>query len=182
MSKPLLIGMNNPLSQRDGHALYPAPEGCTGHRLWAMLNSRTGASRLQYLECFDRRNLVTGREWDRLAARARAYEMVCELRDSGRTVVLLGNSVREAFHFVLTDVEIEDHERGLAATYKGGLPPLLVHPQVAGGCTWRQIPHPSGRNKWYDVQENRKVVELLMEELYEAHRGKADVPANAGRV
>src|SRR5688500_427358 len=93
--------MNNPLSTRPGHELYPAPEGCTGHRLWRMLNARTGASRQTYLECFERRNLVRGLEWDRLAARARAYEMVQELRGSGRTVVLLGQSVREAFDWVI---------------------------------------------------------------------------------
>lgn len=171
--KPILVGMNNPISTRPGHELYPAPDHCTGHRLWQMLNSRTGASRLQYLECFERRNLVRGLQWDRLAARARAYEVVQELRGSGRTVVLLGQSVREAFHYVLTDLEINDYEAG-SRPYQGGLPPLLVHPQVAGGVAWRQIPHPSGRNLWYNSEENRKVVELLMEELYAGYvKGQA---------
>jgi hypothetical protein len=156
--KPIIVGMNNPISTRPGHELYPAPEGCTGHRLWRMLNSRTGASRLQYLDTFERRNLVRAVAWDRLAARARAYEMMQELRGTGRTVVLLGQSVREAFDFALRgDGELE---------FQYGLPPLLVHPQEAGGCTWRQVPHPSGRNLWYNAEENRKVVELLMEELY----------------
>lgn len=148
--KPIIIGMNNPISTRPGHELYPSPEGCTGHRLWQMLNARTGASRTAYLDAFERRNLVIAQQWDRIVARARAYEIVLELHGSGRTVLLLGRAVREAFNFVLG----------------GGLPPLLVHPQEAGGITWRQIPHPSGRNRWYDVEENRKVVELLMEELY----------------
>lgn len=147
--KPIIIGMNNTLRTRPGHELYPSPEGSTGHRLWQMLNARTGASHAAYLDAFERRNLVIARQFDRLAARARAYEMVIELHGSGRTVLLLGQSVREAFNFVLG----------------GGLPPLLIHPQEAGGITWRQIPHPSGRNG-YDVEENRKVVELLMEELY----------------
>lgn len=158
--KPILIGMNNPLSTRPGHELYPAPEGCTGHRLWRLLNARTDASRVQYLDTFERRNLVTAKEWDRLAARARAYEMWQELKGTGRTIVLLGNSVRESFDYIARG------DFSVLGADSTGLPPLLVHPQVAGGCTWRQIPHPSGRNTWYATQENRKVVELLMEELY----------------
>jgi len=78
-------------------------------------------------------------------------ETIEELADTGRVVVLLGNSVREAF------------DRALS----GGLPPVLLHPQQAMGCTWRQVPHPSGRNLWYNVPENVRVVELLMEELYD---------------
>jgi hypothetical protein len=159
--KPILCGMNNPLSTRPGHELYPAPEGCTGHRLWRMLNARTGAFRQHYLDTFERRNLVRGLEYDKLKARARAHEMVMELRDSGRTVVLLGQDVRRAF----------DHALG------GALPPVLIHPTVAGGCTWRQIPHPSGRNLYYNDPENRKVVELLMEELYVEYRRRSEVAA-----
>lgn len=171
--KPILIGMNNPISTRPGHELYPAPEGCTGHRLWQMLNARTGASRLAYLECFERRNLVQAKEWDHLTARARAYEVVQELRGSGRTVVLLGNSVREAFHYVLQD-NLLVNTNPLPVDYNIGLPPLLVHPQRVGGCTWRQIPHPSGRNTWYNIVENRKVVELLMEELYVEYNARRE--------
>lgn len=171
--KPILVGMNNPISTRPGHELYPAPEGCTGWRLWQLLAARTGASRLQYLDVFERRNLVRDLTWNRLAARARAYEMVCELRGSGRTVVLLGQSVREAFDYVIKGEPCRFCGTGPCETCMNtgldepnGLPPILVHPQVAGGCTWRQVPHPSGRNMWYNDSDNKKVVELLMEELY----------------
>jgi hypothetical protein len=92
--KPILIGMNNPVSTRTGHELYPLPVGCTGHRIWDMLHQRTRATMREYVEAFERRNLVTGVQWDRTKARARAYETLIELRGSGRTVVLLGNSVR----------------------------------------------------------------------------------------
>ncbi len=122
-----------------------------------MLRERTGARRGQYLDAFERRNLVTGLEWNRPAARARACEIVQELQGSGRVVVLLGRSVQEAFNYAMPGAL--------------PLPPLLVHPQESCGCTWRQIPHPSGRNLWYNDPENKKVVELLMEELYvEYHR------------
>lgn len=144
--KVMLIGQNNPLSMRPGFALYPAPNGCTGHRLWTMLHARTGVSRLRYIEAFDRRNLVHGMIYDRATAHAAADAIYQEVWGSGRTIVLLGEEVRKAF----------------------GHPRLLVHPQVIGGCTWRQIPHPSGRNPFYNEPKNRKVVELLLEELYVA--------------
>ena len=176
MSRPILIGMNNPLSLRPGHELYPAPEGCTGHRLWQLLHSRTGASRLQYIDAFERRNLVRGRAWDRLTARVRAHEMVCELRGSGRTIVLLGGSVREAFDWALSNASAPHEVVGMAL-WSGEptetLPKLLVHPQEVAGCTWRQVPHPSGRNLWYNDPENRKVVAMLMEELYVKQRETA---------
>jgi len=166
MAKPILIGMNNPVSTRAGHELYPLPDGCTGNRIWKMLSARTGATMRQYLETFERRNLVRGAAFDKVQARAKAYEYVVELRDSGRTVVLLGNEVRRAFDFVL---------RGDGSLFGDeGLPPVLVHPTVIGGVTWRQIPHPSGLNRWYNEPENVKVVELLLEELYlDASRGDA---------
>lgn len=34
--KPLIVGMNNPLSATPEHALYPWPRGCAGHRLYEM--------------------------------------------------------------------------------------------------------------------------------------------------
>lgn len=166
--RPLLIGMNNPVSTLPGHELYPLPEGCTGNRLWKMLHARTGARMTQYRDVFERRNLVRGVQFDRLRARARAHEIVTELHGSGRTIVLLGRAVQEAFHFALSetpqDVVWNEPARGL--------PPLLVHPQEAGGCTWRQIPHPSGRNLWYNEPKNVHVVELLMEELYNEYTGQ----------
>jgi hypothetical protein len=158
--KPLLIGMNNPISTRPGHELYPAPEGCTGHRLWRMLNVRTSASRQSYMDSFERRNLVRGLEYDRKMGNMRAAATVAELQGSGRVVVLLGQAVREAFDRALD----------------GALPPLLIHPQEAVGCTWRQVPHPSGRNLFYNDAANAKLVELLMEELYNEYR-KADASA-----
>jgi hypothetical protein len=144
--KPMLIGMNNPVSQDDGHQLYPYPPGCTGHRLYEMLRERLPSiTRRQYLDTFERRNLVTGREWSRTLGRDEANRIVAEMWGSGRVIVLLGREVQAAF----------------------AVPPLLLHPQVIGGATWRQLPHPSGRNMWYNAPENRRLAGLLLEELYE---------------
>lgn len=142
--KPIIIGENNPLSTMAGHELYPAPDGCTGHRLWKMLYARTGAFRQQYLDTFERRNLVRGLTFERDSAKMRAKAISAELEGSGRTIVLLGQAVRIAF----------------------GHPRLLIHPQMIGGCTWRQLPHPSGRNQWYYDPANAKLAELLLEELF----------------
>lgn len=146
--KPILIGMNNPVSTTAGHELYPAPDGCTGHRLWKMLNARTEASCQEYLDVFERRNLVRGMVYDKKLATMAAERIYAELWGSGRTVILLGRDVQKAF----------------------GHPPVLLHPQLIGGTHWRQIPHPSGRNPWYNEKKNQDLVGVLLEELLMAYR------------
>lgn len=140
--KPVLLGMNNPLSSRPEHALYPHPVGCTGHRIWKMLEVRTRASQEDYLEAFDRRNLLGVQTWRMADAREAASHFIREM--NGRVVLVLGAEPRDALR----------------------LPPLLVKPQDLHGVTWRQLPHPSGRNLWYNVPENKHLAELLLEELY----------------
>ena len=149
--RPILIGQNNPVSLKPGHELYPLPKGCTGNRLWQMLAERTGATMRQYVDAFERRNLVVAQRFDRQVAKANAALIYAELWGSGRTVVLLGQEVVRAF----------------------GIPPVLLHPQVIGGTTWRQIPHPSGLNRWYNDAENVRLVGLLLEELYTKERESA---------
>ena len=141
---PILLGMNNPISSDPCHALFPSPEGCTGPRIWEMLHARTGASRSQYLHYFDRRNLVPGEVWSAAQAREHAAVFLRQVRDTGRTVVVLGAEPRDALK----------------------LPPLLVKPLHRDGVIWRQLPHPSGRNLWYNAPGNREMAELLLEELY----------------
>lgn len=144
-NKPILIGMNNPVSSKPGHELFPYPPGCTGHRLLTMLQTRVpGVTRHMYLDRFERRNLVPYKIWDRETAEINAGIVERELWGSGRTVVLLGEDVRRAF----------------------GHPRSLLHPQVIGGCTWRQVPHPSGRNLWFNDASNREMVAMLLEELF----------------
>lgn len=134
--------MNNPLSQEPEHALFPYPPGCTGWRLYDMLQEACpGVLKHQYLATFDRRNLVVG-DWSVRAARLGARAMYASL--CGREVVVLGNGPRDAF----------------------GLKPLLLHPQLIAGITWRQLPHPSGRNLWYNDRANRALAAALLAELY----------------
>jgi hypothetical protein len=102
---------------------------------------------------FERMNLVRGLEFDKHEARRRAAAIRHELHGTGRIVVLLGQDVRRAF----------------------GHPECLIHPQEIDGCVWRQLPHPSGRNTWYNSEENRKLAELLMQELYEDYHREKEI-------
>lgn len=146
--RPVLIGMNNPLHSEPKYALFPYPEGCTGHRIFQMLETRIpNLTRKQYLDAFDRRNVVNGKMWDSKEAERGAAKLEQEFWGSGRTIVLLGNDTAKAFRH----------------------PRLLLHPQVIGGATWRQVPHPSGRNLWYNDATNRELVARLLEDLYRCH-------------
>lgn len=145
--RPVLVGMNNPVSSAPEHALFPYPPGCTGHRLLEMLQSRVPtATRAQYLARFDRRNTMNHKLFNRKLAADGARALHEEFWGSGRTIVLLGKDTVAAF----------------------GIPPLLIHPQVVGGATWRQIPHPSGRNLWYNDAQNKLLVSMLLEDLFNA--------------
>jgi hypothetical protein len=141
-ARPVLLGMNNPLSVRLEHALYPHPPGCTGWRIWKMLEEVTGATRLEYVRAFDRVNLVTG-AWSAEAAVLAGEALRARWR--GRVVVVLGDQPRRAL----------------------GLPRLFLHPQTTlDGVTWRQIPHPSGRNHFYNDAGARALVGQMLAELY----------------
>lgn len=141
--RPVLVGMNNPLSEKPEHALYPMPSGATGHRIWQMLHERTGASRAAYLRAFDRRNVLDSRTWNREAARSAGLTMWLSLE--GRTVVLLGREVLRAM--------------GLGQTA-----PLEWHLDTQ---RWCYMPHPSGLNHWYNDPVNWAAASLRLEQLYE---------------
>src|ERR1017187_2411434 len=101
--KTIIVGMNNPLGAHPAHELYPAPERSTGHRLWRMLHEVSGATRVEYRDGFDRRNLVVG-EWSAAQAAEGADRLFAELRElppprpGGKllTVVALGDEVAGA--------------------------------------------------------------------------------------
>lgn len=61
-----------------------------------------------------------------------------------RTVVLLGDEVRRAY----------------------GFPRLFLHPIAWGDSLVRQIPHPSGRNPFYNDPAARALVGQLLADLY----------------
>lgn len=144
-TRPVLIGMNNPHSDDPRYALFPLPRSSAGGRLFRLLVGRKpDVERGGYVRAFDRRNLLVG-EWHKSKARWAAALLHDELRESGRTVLLFGAQVREAF----------------------GLPERLLHPTEIDGVRYRQLPHPSGRSLWYNDHTCRALVGMLLEELYE---------------
>lgn len=93
------------------------------------------------MDAFDRHNLLHARRWNMQEARAAALVLIPRMQ--GREVVVLGADTAAAL----------------------GLPRLLLHPQTVWGVRWRQLPHPSGRNPWYNVPVHRDITGLLLEEL-----------------
>ncbi len=88
--KPLIVGEQNPYGGDDEFALYPVPEGCSGHRLCCLI---FGMRHKDYLDSFERCNLVQG-PWNMRAARERATELH---ETSLRKMILLGSKVCSAF-------------------------------------------------------------------------------------
>lgn len=144
MRRPVLLGMNNPHSERSEHALFPHPSGVAGHRLWMMAHDVCGMSRAEYLRVFDRRNLLNATKWDPIEARRVAEEIGLWKSLEGCSVVVLG----QATHSVL---------------WLEAAPPLLW--RLHRGVRWCFAPHPSGLNRWYNDPLNRLAVGYRLEEL-----------------
>lgn len=85
-SRPVLVGEANPYGGDPYYALYPSPDGCSGHRLCCLV---LGMTRVAYLRTFDRVNLCP-RDWSMKLARAFACNNV------GKRCVLLGAKVCKA--------------------------------------------------------------------------------------
>lgn len=118
--KPLLVGEQNPYGGDPYFALYPAPDGCSGHRLCCLI---LGMRRVDYLRSFERRNLCDG-PWNMELARCRAQE----LRTWKAPIILLGSKVARAFEF-------DPFEPFTVAD--GGKTLILPHP--SGRCQlWNQ--------------------------------------------
>jgi hypothetical protein len=140
--------MNNPLSSNPDDALVPWPDGCTGHRIYSMLcehDARWEADCAHdYLNAYDRRNLVAGRAWSAAAAREAAAEF--HRVATGRVTIVLGAQVWRALRL------------------PADVPVLGAHRECLG-TEWHRVPHPSGLNRWYNVPGNRQAAAKLIHEL-----------------
>jgi hypothetical protein len=156
--KPVLLGMNNPLSGRPDYALYPHPPGCTGHRLWKF----SGLDQDVYLNEFERRNVLDGKAWSMPEARKVQARLRAEF--TGRTVVILGSPVNSIM-------------RG--GTPHELAPPFSWTPDGAGG--WRaKVPHPSGLNPFFNDALHKALLAVFMEELLEWSQTHEDPGPPAG--
>lgn len=140
--RPVIVGMNNPNSDRPDTALLPYPRGSAGWRLWQMVHDVSGVSRHQWCRATERVNLVDGRQWDPLVASQRGRAL---WRDwVGRRVVVLGHSAREAICLPPAQLLVWNHHRGV---------------------DWCWAPHPSGLCRHYNSPLVRAVVGMRLEEL-----------------
>ena len=158
--RPLLVGLHNPLSPEPEFALYPLPERGTGGRIADML--RPDFTRSEYLRAFDRVNLlehderVSGKEYAARLQRARVRLIEHVVAGRYQTLVLFGADVWGA----------------VAPVARPARPQWLRWDNldvVDRGVGWRvrflTLPHPSGRNLWYNNSANRAAASRALREL-----------------
>lgn len=146
--KPLVVGLNNPLSRHPDDALVPYPPGCAGWRLWQLMREvRPSTTMEEYANAFDRRNLWRGKRLPEGRGSAAAYraegQIVRDACDRREDVVLLGVRVWDA----VTDLA----------------PPSWFGHKDVGSVRYWFLPHPSGRNVLYNSAKfRRRAGELLV--------------------
>lgn len=127
MTKPLILGMNAP---RGGEPLLPTCPNSAGRRLWDL----SGLSLEDYVSLFERDNVLRGKQqWSWKKARSSAQSVKTEVR--GRHVIVLGRDVWRALDLPATAVALDT--------------------VTSGDSYWTLVPHPSGKNLWYNSIENR---------------------------
>lgn len=154
--KPVLIGEAPGRNTDPRTPLFPMPKNSAGFRLFSL----TGLEwRKEYLELFERVNLFAewpgvyttscprGKDkWSTRDARLAAQAVRYMLR--GRRAVLVGRRVQTAFGYE-----------------KNGRDYCEWAHDVHWNVTYASIPHPSGRNLWYNVPGNKERVQEFFQEL-----------------
>jgi hypothetical protein len=161
--RTIIVGLHNPYSDDPANALAPHPEGCSGHRLWKTLSEidamayapchsalRASYDRRHYMSLFDRRNLCATEAQTRSRSRMEILaDTMSGAFERDAVVVLLGKTVLRAFN-----------DAGAVS-----LKPILIHPQVDYGVTWRWLPHPSGRSTVYNDPVVKTLVGMMLADL-----------------
>lgn len=149
MTRTVLIGQAPGPNTDPNLPLFFLPKTSAGGRLLNM----TGLGHLEYMKQFERMNLLyefpgQHKRDDKFPlplARAAAMAMAPLL--SGRDVILVGRNVANAF-----GVKLEFHEWGDILVRR----PCPVT-KDRGRAQIAVVPHPSGRNHWYNKPGNREV-------------------------
>jgi len=146
-SRPTLVGESNPYGADPFFALYPSPDGSSGHRLATKI---LGLSRQRYVEAFQRVNLCAG-PWRIAEAREAAGSLAFDAGVRRSPLVLLGAKVCSAFGV--------GFEPFTSSTLR----------QIAGvkglddSVTWVVLPHPSGRCRlWLEPGSYERARELVL--------------------
>lgn len=135
MSKVVLVGLSPGPNTKPGYPMFPYPKTSAAGRLCEVLRMR----RSEYVVTFDRVNLWP--VWPppgRVDLRASACNLAATLLN-GRRVIALGKDVAGAF------------VPGLSEWFV-----VAMHRDT----TVMLIPHPSGRNLWYNNSMNVKRVRV----------------------
>ena len=139
-----LVGEDNPLSTDPEFALYPSPDGCSGHRLMKIL----GLPEDQYL-ALHRTNLCSRESFSMKEARRRAELLCTDPSAPWRVVVMLGRKVADAFGY-----EMDFFTHGIEPKTAAWTRPV----------TLVSLPHPSGRNSpIWNAQARQRAREILRE-------------------
>ena len=101
--RPVLVGESNPYGDDPRYALYPSPDGCSGHRLCRLV---LGMHCRDYLSAFDRVNLCGG-YWSMREARQMAVQLLAE-RAGSASLILLGSKVCRAFGVAYVPFTVAD--------------------------------------------------------------------------
>lgn len=131
--RPVLLAMTNPHSDDPERALYPEPVGSSGWRAFKLIWDVHKLTVEEYAAAFDRRNLITG-AWSASRAAVAAPRFLSSLAP-GSEVVVFGAEVWGAL--------------GL------GKHPSPGRTIKKGGSSFCFLPHPSGKNLWYNDRLNR---------------------------
>lgn len=160
--RPLLIGQAPGPNTDPDLPLFPIPRTSAGGRLQQM----TGLTRGQYLQTFERINLLTyfpgldkkEDKFPRTPARF-AAEVIKPLL-AGRDVIMVGRGVAEAFGYDAAFLEwnlLQVRRRHAV--------------RVSGAYSARVavVPHTSGRNRWYNTEGNRLLAEEFWRDYIKNH-------------
>lgn len=167
--RPVLVGMNNPLSADPEYALAPFPTNCTGWRLWKMMSDAAEADglpavrRQQYMDDFRRVNVLNGRAWNAAEARVGAAALAPSLAD--RIVIVVGVATLKALRLPRPTewcqwIESSPQDRGGLLFGGGDVDPTF---------RYTLIPHASGLcHEYNDPAMRLRVGRLLLDVATEA--------------
>lgn len=140
--RPCIVGYNNPRSADPEQALYPHDRGAAGHRLWRMVHAACGVPVAAWLAGTRRVNLV-----DDTVLPSGHQELA-----SDAAAVLVDMVAAPCYVLLGADV---------ARAFGHRAEPFVWD----GSCI--MIPHPSGRNHFYNDTANRLATGVLLSEILE---------------
>jgi len=165
--RPVLVGIAPSRPGSEGQPLSALGGRSTG----ATLAELAGLSASQYMMRFDRVNLCATTQASTIRTSVgRPYaEMLAGSLLRGRRVVLLGMNVVECFGLEEFRCDLAEWfdtreirpQAGWAGYRAGMVPPF----------NYAILPHPSGRNRWYNEPANRERARAFMTELAEGWEG-----------